>query len=310
MALVKDRDGLREQGRARGRKLASRSSPPSSPAIDASSRSASSRRAIAASACETRTRPASVSLGPSRVRSKLHPDLALERRDLLADRRLGEVESSAAAENEPRCATSRRIRRRFIEHKRTLSGRTGIDVALIATPRDDALVTKPPPRAVSETDHEASEVNDMRHDTVPTINSEITIRRMDLADTDRDSVAELADLDSRRAPDGRCSEPRSRARCSRPSRTTGDVIADPFSRTAELRALLETRAVQLRRRGSKPGLRLRAAAAPPSAARPPARSSASPAGADHAPASLGSKSTGTVTPPSRCRLNAARAGPS
>ena len=42
----------------------------------------------------------------------------------------------------------------------------------------------------------------MRHDTAPTINSEITIRRMDLADADRDSVAELADLDSRRAPDG------------------------------------------------------------------------------------------------------------
>jgi hypothetical protein len=111
--------------------------------------------------------------------------------------------------------------------------------------------------AVSETDPEASEVNDMRYDTVPTINSEITIRRMDLVDADRDSVAELADLDSRRAPDGPVLGAEVEGTLlAAISLTTGDVIADPFSRTAELRPLLETRAVQLRRRGSKPGLRL------------------------------------------------------
>ena len=97
----------------------------------------------------------------------------------------------------------------------------------------------------------------MRHDTVPTITSEITIRRMDLADADRDSVAELADLDSRRAPDGPVLGAEVEGTLlAAISLTTGDVIADPFSRTAELRPLLETRAVQLRRRGSKPGLRL------------------------------------------------------
>ena len=97
----------------------------------------------------------------------------------------------------------------------------------------------------------------MRHDTAPTINSEITIRRMDLADADRDSVAELADLDSRRAPDGPVLGAEVEGTLlAAISLTTGEVIADPFSRTAELRPLLETRAVQLRRRGSKPGLRL------------------------------------------------------
>ena len=88
----------------------------------------------------------------------------------------------------------------------------------------------------------------MRHDTAPTINSEITIRRMDLADADRDSVAELADLDSRRAPDGPVLGAEVEGTLlAAISLTTGDVIADPFSRTAEL---------HLRRRGSKPGLRL------------------------------------------------------
>ncbi len=50
-------------------KLATRSSPPSRPAIAASSCSASSRRQKTASACERRMRPASVSLGPEAVRS-------------------------------------------------------------------------------------------------------------------------------------------------------------------------------------------------------------------------------------------------
>ena len=103
----------------------------------------------------------------------------------------------------------------------------------------------------------------MRHDTAPTINSEITmppmagVGGMDLADADRDSVAELADLDSRRAPDGPVLGAEVEGTLlAAISLTTGDVIADPFSRTADLRPLLETRAVQLRRRRSKPGLRL------------------------------------------------------
>ena len=51
---------------------------------------------------------------------------------------------------------------------------------------------------------------------------------------------------------------------------TGEVVADPFSRTAELRALLELRAMQLRSRARKherrtrSGTRLRSRAALPS----------------------------------------------
>jgi hypothetical protein len=97
----------------------------------------------------------------------------------------------------------------------------------------------------------------MTHETAPTINSEITIRRMDLADTDRDSVAALADLDSRKPLDGPVLGAEVEgALLAAISLTTGEVIADPFSRTAELRALLETRAVQLGRRGSRLGVRL------------------------------------------------------
>jgi hypothetical protein len=101
-----------------------------------------------------------------------------------------------------------------------------------------------------------SEVNEMRHETTSTINTEMTIRRMDLTDTDRASVASLADLDTHphlEAPvlgvevEG--------SLLAAISLETGDVISDPFSRTAELRTLLETRAAQLRRRGSKRGLR-------------------------------------------------------
>jgi hypothetical protein len=96
----------------------------------------------------------------------------------------------------------------------------------------------------------------MTHETA-TINSQITIRRMDLSDADRGSVSELADLDSRHAPEGPVLGAEVEGTLlAAISLTTGDVIADPFSRTAELRALLETRAGQVRRRGSKRGLGL------------------------------------------------------
>jgi hypothetical protein len=100
----------------------------------------------------------------------------------------------------------------------------------------------------------------MTYESAPTINSAITIRRLDLSAGDREAVAELADLDSR---------PRHRplegpvlgvevegTLLAAISLDTGELISDPFSRTAELRALLEARASQLRRRGSKGGLRL------------------------------------------------------
>jgi hypothetical protein len=103
-----------------------------------------------------------------------------------------------------------------------------------------------------------SEVNEMRmrHETTPTINTEMTIRRMDLTDTDRASVASLADLDTRPQLDGPVLGVEVEGSLlAAISLETGDVISDPFSRTAELRTLLETRAAQLRRRNSKRGLR-------------------------------------------------------
>jgi hypothetical protein len=101
-----------------------------------------------------------------------------------------------------------------------------------------------------------SEVNEMRHETTPTINTEMTIRRMDLTETDRASVASLADLDTRPHLDGPVLGVEVEGSLlAAVSLETGDLISDPFSRTAELRTLLETRAAQLRRRNSKRGLR-------------------------------------------------------
>jgi hypothetical protein len=97
----------------------------------------------------------------------------------------------------------------------------------------------------------------MRHESAPTINTEMTIRRMDAGDSDRESVAELAALDSHQTLEGPVLgievEGKLRAAISL---ATGETISDPFSRTAELRTLLQLRARQLRRRGSKRGLRL------------------------------------------------------
>ena len=81
------------------------------------------------------------------------------------------------------------------------------------------------------------------------LNSEMTIRRMDLGERDHDAVAKLAELDS----SGRLAGPvlgievegRLLAAISV---DTGKVIADPFSRTTELRALLKLRADQLQTR--------------------------------------------------------------
>jgi hypothetical protein len=104
---------------------------------------------------------------------------------------------------------------------------------------------------------EASEVSQMRHESAPTINTEMTIRRMDVGDSDRKAIAELAALDSREA----LAEPVLGIEVEGKvlaaiSLATGEMISDPFSRTAELRTLLDLRARQLQRRGSKRGLRL------------------------------------------------------
>jgi hypothetical protein len=113
------------------------------------------------------------------------------------------------------------------------------------------------------------------HPPTTTHNDGIRIRHLgadDLAEVDR-----LAQLDSGRRPKGTLLGVEIEGRLAAAiSLATGDSIADPFSRTGELRALLELRAAQLRRRESRPGRRLhlprpkaRAALAgsPPGAAR-------------------------------------------
>jgi hypothetical protein len=88
-----------------------------------------------------------------------------------------------------------------------------------------------------------------------TINTEMTIRRMDLSDEDRAAVASLAEVDTSEALAGPVLGAEVEGSLlAAISLSTGEVIADPFSRTAELRDLLELRAKQLRGREARGGL--------------------------------------------------------
>ena len=83
----------------------------------------------------------------------------------------------------------------------------------------------------------------------------ITIRR--LTETDEPAVAELAERDSRRRPEGDLlgAEIEDRLLVAA-SVASGEIVADPFTRTDELRALIEMRIAQIK--GPKPrGLGLR-----------------------------------------------------
>jgi hypothetical protein len=89
------------------------------------------------------------------------------------------------------------------------------------------------------------------------LSTQITIRRMDLSDADRKALARLAQLDSRPRPEGIVLGAEVGGRLvAAISLDSGDVVADPFSRTGELRTLLELRAAQL---GHRPARRLRGA---------------------------------------------------
>jgi hypothetical protein len=103
----------------------------------------------------------------------------------------------------------------------------------------------------------------------------ISIRRLggdDLAEVER-----LAQLDSRRPPEGALLGVEIEGRLvAAISLATGESLADPFSRSGELRALLELRAAQLRRRENRrgrmrhlprPKARAALAGSPPGAAR-------------------------------------------
>ena len=104
----------------------------------------------------------------------------------------------------------------------------------------------------------------------------ISIRR--LGDEDLAAVERLAQLESRRPPEGTLLGVEIEGRLlAALSLASGESIADPFSRSAELRALLELRAAQLRRRENgrrrlprylpKPKTRAALAGGPPGTAR-------------------------------------------
>jgi hypothetical protein len=97
------------------------------------------------------------------------------------------------------------------------------------------------------------EVNEMR----ASVNTEITIRRVDLTEKDRAALLRLAQRDSRPAPSGPVLGLEIEdSLLAAVSLNTGDAIADPFSRTDELRRMLELRAAQIRRRDGKRGRKL------------------------------------------------------
>ena len=86
----------------------------------------------------------------------------------------------------------------------------------------------------------------------------MTIRRLDVDGADRAALAHLAGLDSRRNLEGTVLGAEVEGRLlAAISIETGEVIADPFSRTSALRAMLKLRAGQLaarhngRSRGSR-----------------------------------------------------------
>ena len=104
-----------------------------------------------------------------------------------------------------------------------------------------------------------SEVNEMTIQETQ-VNTALTIRRMDRDDADADALAELAELDSHEPLTGPVIGAEVDGRLlAAISIASGDVIADPFSRTSELRGLLKLRVAQLqgrrgehrRRRGSR-----------------------------------------------------------
>ncbi len=79
----------------------------------------------------------------------------------------------------------------------------------------------------------------------------ISIRHLEADDLPE--VGRLAQLESRRPPEGALLGVEIEGRLlAAISLATGESIADPFSRTTELRALLELRAAQLRRRENRP----------------------------------------------------------
>jgi hypothetical protein len=81
------------------------------------------------------------------------------------------------------------------------------------------------------------------------LKTSMTIRRLDVDGADRAALARLAQLDTRQTLEGAVLGAEVEGRLlAAISIETGEVIADPFSRTSELRSLLKLRVDQLRRR--------------------------------------------------------------
>ena len=79
---------------------------------------------------------------------------------------------------------------------------------------------------------------------------DISIRR--LGEADRAAVELLAELDSSRNPEAPMIGVEVEGRLlAATSLTSGEMVADPFSQTSELRSLLELRSAQLRQRGER-----------------------------------------------------------
>jgi hypothetical protein len=112
---------------------------------------------------------------------------------------------------------------------------------------------EPKPAGVSTPEARQSEVKAMRHDETQIADGgTVTIRRLSEAEGDRVKV--LAQLDGRHELEGPWLGAEVEGRVlAATSLTTGETVSDPFSRTAELRAMLELRAAQIHRRSNGSG---------------------------------------------------------
>jgi hypothetical protein len=80
------------------------------------------------------------------------------------------------------------------------------------------------------------------------MNASITLRQLSGAGHDPEALRELAERDSRPIPEGRVIAAEVSGRLlAAIGIDSGELIADPFSPTGELRSLLELRRAQLRR---------------------------------------------------------------
>jgi hypothetical protein len=102
------------------------------------------------------------------------------------------------------------------------------------------------------------EVMKMTSSNPTQINSAITIRRFDVTEADQAQLARLAELDSQRRLEGPVLGAEIEGRLlAAVSMETGGMLADPFSRTTELRAMLKLRLAQLGQRHDGRGRRSR-----------------------------------------------------